>query len=82
MALATIGTLSIGHLNAAEPALSLKAKVTQAKTAPVTAADPNLLARNSEVAASPKVLANFPQLARGHKTQPDKSMAACTCCKP
>jgi hypothetical protein len=47
----------------------------------VTTADPNLLARNPEIAASPKVLANFPQLARGHQSQPVKPMAACACCK-
>jgi hypothetical protein len=81
LALALAGTLNLSNLNAAESARSPKAVTNQTKCAAVTVADPNLLARNPDIAASPKVLANFPQLARGHKAQPDKPMAACTCCK-
>ena len=82
IALAAASTLNLINLNAADLALSPKARANQPKPAAVTTGDPNLLARNSEVAASPKVLANFPQLARGHTAQPGKPMAACTCCKP
>ena len=81
IALATAGTMNLGHLNAAEPAFSTKAPTNQTKCAAVTTADPNLLARNPEIAASPKVLANFPQLALGHQSQLVKPMAACACCK-
>ena len=81
IALATAGSLNLGFLNAAEPALPTKVPTNQTKCAAVTTADPNLLARDPEIAASPKVLANFPQLARGHQSQPVKPMAACACCK-
>ena len=82
IALATAGTLNLSNLNAAEPALSPKANANQIKTVAATIADPNLFARNPDIAASPKVLANFPQLARGRQAQPAKPMAACACCKP
>ena len=79
--LATAATLNFNSLNATELALSPKAKANQIRTAAVTTAEPNLFASNPEIAASPKVLANFPQLARGHQVQPAKTMAACACCK-
>ena len=82
VALAAAATLSNISLNAVEPALSPQAKACHTKTVPVTTADPNLLARNPEVAASPKVLANFPQMAKGRNAQPNKAMAASSCCKP
>lgn len=81
IALATAGTLNLTNLSAAEPALSPKAKANQIRTGAVTTTEPNLFARNPEIAASPKVLANFPQLARGHQAQPAKPMVACACCK-
>jgi hypothetical protein len=72
---------SIIALNATEPVLSPKARADQMKAAPAAVANPNLPARNSQVAASPKVLANFPQLAPGHEGPAEKAKAACTCCK-
>ena len=82
IALAAAATLTTLDLNAAEPAPSSQATACHTKAVPVTTADPNLLARNPDVAASRKVLANFPQMAKGHKPQPAKTMAACSCCKP
>jgi hypothetical protein len=82
IALATVGTLGTINLNAAESALSPTAKGCHATCTPVTTANTNLIARKSEVVASPKVFANFPYLAGGHKIQPSKPMVACTCCKP
>jgi hypothetical protein len=81
IALATAGSLNLGFLNAAEPALPTKVPTNQTKCAAVTTAGPNLLARNPEIAASPKVLANFPQLAHSQHAQPTKPMMACSCCK-
>ena len=75
----TLGTL---NLNAAEPAVSPTAKACHPTAAEVTTADPSLVTRSSAVVASPKVFANFPYLASGHKSQPAKPMVACACCKP
>jgi hypothetical protein len=72
---------SLINLNAAEPVLSPKAKADPSKPVPVSTADPELRARKFEVAASPKVLANFPYLARGGKGAPSRLMAVCSCCK-
>ena len=82
IALATVATLSTLNLNAAEPAPAPQAKACCSQTAPVTTADPNLIARNSAIAASPKTLANFPQLAKAHAPKPSTPMMACGCCKP
>jgi hypothetical protein len=82
IALATAATLSSMNLNAAEPATSPQAKACHNQTAPVTTAEPNLLAGNSAIAASPKTLANFPQLAKAHAPKPSTPMMACSCCKP
>ena len=82
LTVAAATTLSTLNLNAAAPAVSPTAKACHTTAGPVTTADANLAARNSDVAASPKVLANFPYLASGHKAQPAKTMAACACCKP
>lgn len=81
IALATAGTLNLTNLNAAEPALSQKALPNETNCAAVIVAGPNLIARNPNIAASPKVLANFPQLAHRQHAQPAKSMMACSCCK-
>jgi hypothetical protein len=81
IALATAGILNLTNLNAAEPALSQKAPTDHAKCAAVTVADPNFFPRNPNIAASPKVLANFPQLAHSQHAQPTKPMMACSCCK-
>jgi hypothetical protein len=75
----TLGTL---NLNAAEPAVSPTAKACHITAAAVTTADPSLVARKTEVVASPKVFANFPSLAGEHKGQSSKPMAGCACCKP
>ena len=74
-----LGTL---NLNAAEPAVSPTAKACRVTAVPATTADPGPVKRNSTVVASPKVFANFPHLAGGHKSQPAKPMVACACCKP
>lgn len=81
IALAIAGTLNLTSLNAAEVAPSQKAPTDHAKCAMVTVADPNLFARNPNIAASPKVFANFPQMARSQHVQMAKQMAACSCCK-
>ena len=80
-ALAAGATLSNLDLNAAEPALSTKATACCAKTVQATTVDPDLRARNSAIAASPKTLANFPQLGKAYASQPKTQMAACGCCK-
>jgi hypothetical protein len=82
IALAAVTTLSTLNLNASEPAPSPQAKACCSRTAPVTTADPNLIARNSVIAASPKTLANFPQLAKTQAPKPSTPMIACGCCKP
>ena len=82
VALATVTTLSTLTLNAAEATPSPCATACQRKTVQATTADPNLLARNSAIAASPKTLANFPQLAKVHASQPTQPMVTCSCCKP
>ncbi len=82
IALATVATLSSLNLNAAEAAPAPQAKACCSRTASVTTADPNLLARNSTIAASPKTLANFPQLAKAHALKPGTPMIAGGCCKP
>ena len=82
VALAAVATLSTFNLNAAEAAPAPEAAACQRKTVQVTTTDPNLLARNPAIAASPKTLANFPQLAKVHAPQPNKPMATCSCCKP
>ena len=81
IALATVATLGTLNLNAAEPAPAPQAKACHSQTAPVATADANLNARHTEVIASPKALANLPQLAKGHNAQSTKTMAACSCCK-
>jgi hypothetical protein len=75
----TLGTLD---LNAAEPGVKPTPKVCHTNAVAVTTADASLVTRKYEIAASPKVLANLPYLAGGHKTQPSKPMGACACCKP
>ena len=82
IALATVATLSTLNLNAAEPTSAPQAKACCSQTAQVTTADPNFLARNSAIAASPKTLANFPQLTKAHAPKPNTPMMACGCCKP
>jgi hypothetical protein len=81
VALAAVATLSPLTLTAAEPAPSPKAACTQCQTRQAVSADPDLLARNPAIAASPKTLANFPQLAKVHTPQPNQALAACACCK-
>jgi hypothetical protein len=80
--LASVATLSTLDLNAAGPAPSAQAKACCSQTAPATTADPNLIARNFTIAASPKTLANFPQLAKAQAPQPSTPRIACSCCKP
>ena len=82
VALATVATLSTLNLNAAEPAPAPQATACHAKTVQTTTADPNLLARNPAIAASPKTLANLPQLGKAHAKQPSTPVLACSCCKP
>jgi hypothetical protein len=73
----TLGTI---NLNAAEPVLSPKAQANQIKRVQITTADPNLLACNREVIASPKVLADFSQVAQCHKAQSGKLIGVGACC--
>ena len=82
VALAAVAALSSLNLNAAEPALSTKATACCAKTVQTATADQDLRARNSAIAASPKTLANFPQLAKANAPKPSTPMIACSCCKP
>jgi hypothetical protein len=82
VALAAVATLTTLHLNAAEPAPAPQAKACCSQTTPVTTADPDLLARKSTIAASPKTFANFPQLAKANAPKPSKPVIACSCCKP
>ena len=79
--LAAAGTLNLTNLNAAESARSPKVLANQPKTPACTTSDPNLLARNPDIAATPKVLANFPQMARSQHAQTSKPRVACACCK-
>jgi hypothetical protein len=79
--LALAATVNLINLNAADLAASPKAKASQIKTAQATVYEPNLLVRNSDLAAGPKVLANLPQLAKARTTRPTKTMVACSCCK-
>ena len=82
IALATVATLSTLNLNAAEPAPTPHSKACCRQTARVMTADQNITAHNSAIAASPKTLANFPQLAKAHAPKPSAPMIACGCCKP
>jgi hypothetical protein len=79
--LALAATVNLINLNAADLAASPKGKASQIKTAQAMLYEPDLIARNSDLAASPKVLANLPQLAKAHTTLPTKTMVACSCCK-
>ena len=81
LTVAAATTLTTLNLNAAEPAVAPAAKACHSTAAAATTTDSNLPTRTSEVAASPKVFANFPYLAGGNQTQSAKPMAGCACCK-
>ena len=82
VALALAATLNLLSLNAAQPAPSSKTATCCLKSASAAPAHPDLLARNSDIAASPKVLANLPQLAKRHQAPSSQPLMACDCCKP